>query len=108
MVLLLVCFWLPADCSSTVLIDLLTSFASSSGTFLALYFSVRSRALASFITSILSILANLILGVFLDMKRFSQTFKARSAFIAIAVLNVGMWVWQTSEYESCTGCFSLL
>ncbi|KAK4687891.1 hypothetical protein P7C73_g2228, partial [Tremellales sp. Uapishka_1] len=73
-----------------------TWFSSYAGTFLSLYFNVRSRALASFVTSFVSILANVVLGLFLDSTRMSQKFKARFSFIAIFfVLNIAMWIWQT-------------
>ncbi|ORY21048.1 major facilitator superfamily domain-containing protein [Naematelia encephala] len=73
-----------------------TWFSSYAGTFLSLYFNVRSRALASFVTSFVSIMANVALGMFLDSTRISKKFKARFAFISVFfILNIAMWIWQT-------------
>lgn len=65
------------------------------GSYLTLYFSVRSRALASLISAIVQILGNLATGTFLDWRRFTVNQRARYAFIAIMSLTTGTWVYAT-------------
>ncbi|GAA6015701.1 hypothetical protein JCM11491_002451 [Sporobolomyces phaffii] len=65
------------------------------GTFLTLYFSVRSRALGSFLTASVSVLANGFLGVYLDGHSLSKKFKARSSYLAMCAIIAGLWIWFT-------------
>ncbi|GAA5967729.1 hypothetical protein JCM3765_000012 [Sporobolomyces pararoseus] len=65
------------------------------GTFAAWYFSVRSRALGSFLTATTSVIANGILGLYLDNKSLSKKFKARSSYLAICSVLAGLWIWFT-------------
>lgn len=57
------------------------------------YFSVRSRALASLITALAQVLATLIMGTFLDFKRFTLNQRARYGFFGMMTLSGGVWVW---------------
>ncbi|GAA5831363.1 hypothetical protein JCM5353_007141 [Sporobolomyces roseus] len=65
------------------------------GSFLTLYFSVRSRALGSFLVAIGAIVANAILGAFLDTTILSKKLKARTSYIAIMSMLGGVWIWFT-------------
>ncbi|KAJ4393246.1 hypothetical protein N0V93_002454 [Gnomoniopsis smithogilvyi] len=60
--------------------------------YLTNYFTVRSRALASFLTAIVGFLANMIVGTLLDLP-ISQTLKSRVAFIVIASIITACWIW---------------
>ncbi|KAF2680761.1 hypothetical protein K458DRAFT_344517 [Lentithecium fluviatile CBS 122367] len=63
------------------------------GSYMSLYFSVRSRALASLVTALAQILATAIMGTFLDWKRFSLNARARYGFIGMMALSGGVWIW---------------
>ena len=63
------------------------------GSYMSLYFSVRSRALASLVTALAQVLATGIMGSFLDWKRLSLNQRARFGFVAMMVLSGGVWVW---------------
>ncbi|GAA5926642.1 uncharacterized protein JCM15063_000329 [Sporobolomyces koalae] len=65
------------------------------GTFATDVFSVRTRALGSFLLASTSVIANGVLGFFLDGKSLSKKFKARSSFLAIMSVLGGVWVWYT-------------
>lgn len=56
------------------------------------YFTVRSRALASFLTAVVGFAANITMGVILDMK-FSATTKSRIAYVSILILVTACWIW---------------
>jgi hypothetical protein len=60
---------------------------------MSLYFSVRSRALASLVTALAQVLATAIMGSFLDYKRLSINTRARYGFLAMMVLSGGVWTW---------------
>ncbi|KAH9894625.1 MFS general substrate transporter [Xylariomycetidae sp. FL2044] len=63
--------------------------------YLSLYFSVRSRALASLVSAIAQVVSTLIIGAFLDWTRFDLNKRARYAYIAMMALIGGCWVWGT-------------
>lgn len=63
------------------------------GSYLTLYFSVRSRALASLVSALVQILGNLVTGMFLDWRTLTTNQRARYAFIAIMSLTGGTWVY---------------
>jgi len=69
--------------------------ASYAGTFLSLYFSVRSRSLAAFLVPVLSIVANTILGYFLDASSIRKNVRAKSSYIVTMSIVGGVWVWFT-------------
>ncbi|KAK4057842.1 hypothetical protein OIO90_001061 [Microbotryomycetes sp. JL221] len=64
-------------------------------TFIALHFSVRARALGSFLSAIVAIILGNTLGFYLDRKRISLKVRARTAWIAIVVLQGALWTWST-------------
>ncbi|TEA17291.1 UNC93-like protein [Colletotrichum sidae] len=72
-----------------------TFLLSYAGSFLSLYFSVRSRALASLVSALAQITANFFFGHFLDWTRFTINQRARFAYIGMMALFGGMWVWAT-------------
>lgn len=61
----------------------------------ALWFSVRARALGSFLSGIVAIIAGNILGAFLDRKTTSLKNRARWAFFVIMGLQGAWWIWAT-------------
>lgn len=63
------------------------------GSYMSLYFSVRSRALASLVTAIAQVLATGIMGTFLDFKRLSLNARARYGFLGMMALSGGVWIW---------------
>ncbi|RDW85259.1 putative DUF895 membrane protein-2 [Coleophoma cylindrospora] len=64
-------------------------------TFESLWFSVRARALGSFLSGIVAIISGNLLGAFLDRKSLSLKTRARGAFIFILTLQGAWWVWAT-------------
>lgn len=64
-------------------------------TFEALWFSVRARALGSFLSGIVAIIAGNLLGLFLDRTQLSLKFRARGAFFVILGLQGAWWIWAT-------------
>ncbi|RDW77902.1 putative DUF895 membrane protein [Coleophoma crateriformis] len=64
-------------------------------TFESLWFSVRARALGSFLSGIVAIISGNLLGAFLDRKSLSLKTRARGAFIFILALQGAWWVWAT-------------
>ncbi|GAA5872122.1 hypothetical protein JCM16303_000986 [Sporobolomyces ruberrimus] len=65
------------------------------GSFLTIHYSVRSRALGSFLVAVSAVIVNAILGFFLDNQSFSKKFKARSSYLTIMALLGGCWIWFT-------------
>ncbi|KAF2494624.1 hypothetical protein BU16DRAFT_462482, partial [Lophium mytilinum] len=63
--------------------------------FTYLWFSVRSRALGSFLSGIVAVISGNILGAFLDSKGTTLKSKARYSFAVIAVLQGAWWIWAT-------------
>lgn len=64
-------------------------------TFSALWFSVRARALGSFLSGVLALAAGNLLGVWLDRKRVSLRTRARSTYFFLSTLQGGLWIWAT-------------
>lgn len=64
-------------------------------TFQSLWFSVRVRALGSFIAGIVAIISGNILGAWLDRKQISLKTRARGAFFVILTLQGAWWIWGT-------------
>ena len=60
---------------------------------MSLYFSVRSRALASLVTALAQVLATAIMGSFLDYKGLSVAKRARYGFAFMMTLSGGIWIW---------------
>ncbi|KAI9172801.1 MFS transporter [Paramyrothecium foliicola] len=64
-------------------------------TYLSLWFSVRARALGSFLSGIVAVTGGNILGVWLDRTSISLQKRARGAFWTIIVLQGAWWTWAT-------------
>jgi hypothetical protein len=64
-------------------------------TFESLWFSVRARALGSFLSGIVAIISGNLLGAFLDRKKISLKRRARIAFVVILGLQGAWWIWAT-------------
>ncbi|KAG0657078.1 hypothetical protein C6P46_006667 [Rhodotorula mucilaginosa] len=64
-----------------------------SSSFLTLYFSVRARALASFLSAICGVFATTLLGFFLDSQRLSIAARARIGAAATFTLFSGILIW---------------
>ncbi|KAL2432400.1 Notoamide biosynthesis cluster protein O' [Exophiala dermatitidis] len=64
-------------------------------TFSSLWFSVRARALGSFLSGIVAITAGNLLGHYLDRARVSLRLRARTSFFIINILQLGLWIWST-------------
>ncbi|KAL1413711.1 hypothetical protein Q8F55_001493 [Vanrija albida] len=64
------------------------------GTYLATYFTVRSRALASFLSAVVCTLSTWLAGSLVDLPwaKKRQT-RAITTFIFIALVNSGTWIW---------------
>jgi MFS family permease len=63
--------------------------------FQGLWFSVRARALGSFISAIVALVAGNLLGAYLDQKRISLKARNRGAFFTVLGLQGGWWIWAT-------------
>ncbi|ETS86006.1 hypothetical protein PFICI_04031 [Pestalotiopsis fici W106-1] len=63
------------------------------GSYLSLYFSVRSRALASLVSALAQVVATLIFGAFLDWTRYDLNKRARYGYIFMMSLIGGCWIW---------------
>ncbi|KAF1363432.1 hypothetical protein EJ07DRAFT_102370 [Lizonia empirigonia] len=72
-------------------------------TYLALWFSVRSRALGSFLSGIVAVICGNLLGSYLDRTSIPLRVRARSTFWFIATLQGAWWLWATilvTEFRS--------
>ncbi|GAA5966882.1 hypothetical protein JCM21900_001954 [Sporobolomyces salmonicolor] len=77
-------------------ISLYAQWSSSyAGTFLSLYFSVRSRALAAFLVAVLGVIVNGLLGAFLDNTSIRMKMRSRASYIFIMSVLGGVWIWFT-------------
>ncbi|KAG4437852.1 hypothetical protein IFR05_006654 [Cadophora sp. M221] len=63
------------------------------GNFMAAYFSVRSRALISFLNSNVCVILDLVVDVGLDLKQFRRSLKAKYTWLIIIALFSAMWIW---------------
>lgn len=64
------------------------------GTYLATYFTVRSRALGSFLSAVVGTLATWTTGTLLDLPWLkNRKTRAISTYIFIAALNSATWIW---------------
>ncbi|KAK8035842.1 major facilitator superfamily domain-containing protein [Apiospora marii] len=72
-------------------------------TYLTLYFSVRARALASFLSAVTGTIACALFGLFLDSPRFSVRTRLRAGFVGSCGAFTLLWVWVLvvqHEYEA--------
>ncbi|CAH0034799.1 unnamed protein product [Clonostachys rhizophaga] len=63
--------------------------------YIALWFSVRSRALGSFVSGIVAVIAGNLLGLWLDQNHIALQKRSRWAFAVIMTLQGGWWIWLT-------------
>ncbi|KAL4863916.1 hypothetical protein BDV12DRAFT_201632 [Aspergillus spectabilis] len=63
------------------------------GNYLTSYFTVRSRALASFLTAVVGASANLVTGTILDLKYFSREARSKSVYIVVLIFVTAAWTW---------------
>ena len=71
-------------------------------TFQGLWFTVRARALASFLSGIVAMIAGTLLGLFLDSRKLSARLRSRGSFVIILGLQGVWWIWGTvivTEYR---------
>ena len=61
--------------------------------FQGLWFTVRARALASFLSGVVAMFAGNVLGVFLDRNKWSERIRGRGAFLILATLQGAWWVY---------------
>jgi MFS family permease len=67
-----------------------------------LWFSVRSRALGSFLSGVVALIIGNVLGTFLDNKSVSLRTRSRSAFIFVVSWQGMCWIWAsvlTTEFN---------
>ena len=67
-----------------------------------LWFSVRSRALGSFLSGLVALVIGNLLGTFLDNKSISLKTRSRSAFIFVVAWQGMCWIWAsvvTTEFN---------
>ena len=64
-------------------------------TYLAMWFSVRSRALGSLMSGIVPVIGGNILGWWLDRNSISLKVRSRTAFWTLVVIQGGWWTWAT-------------
>lgn len=64
-------------------------------TFQGLWFTVRARALASFISGIAAMLGGNILGAFIDRQKWAERARGRWSFLILTTLQGAWWIWGT-------------
>jgi len=64
-------------------------------TFEGLWFSVRARALASFLSGIVAMVAGNILGAYLDNQKIAARLRSRWSFAVLITLQGAWWIWGT-------------
>ncbi|KAK4936016.1 hypothetical protein LTR66_015387 [Elasticomyces elasticus] len=63
------------------------------GNYLTTYFTVRSRALASFLTAVVGALANVTTGLILDLKCISRENRSKGVYIFVLIFVTAAWTW---------------
>ncbi|CAI7601174.1 unnamed protein product [Penicillium bialowiezense] len=63
------------------------------GNYLTTYFTVRSRALASFLTAVVGALANVTTGLILDVKWISRENRSKGVYIFVLIFVTAAWTW---------------
>ncbi|PSK55457.1 hypothetical protein B9Z65_2846 [Elsinoe australis] len=64
-------------------------------TYLSLWFSVRARALGSFLSGIIAVTCGNVLGHWLDRTKVPLKTRTRASFAIIVTLQGGWWIWAT-------------
>ncbi|KAJ5208433.1 hypothetical protein N7449_002812 [Penicillium cf. viridicatum] len=67
--------------------------ATYQGNYLTSYFTVRSRALASFLTAVVGAAANISTGIFLDLKFLSRGTRSKIVYIFVLFFVTASWIW---------------
>ncbi|KAL1881565.1 hypothetical protein Plec18167_003162 [Paecilomyces lecythidis] len=70
--------------------------------YLTTYFTVRSRALASFLTAVLGAAANISTGLILDLKYFSREARSKAMYVFILVFVTASWAWNAATQTKLT------
>ncbi|KAL3302597.1 putative DUF895 domain membrane protein [Colletotrichum asianum] len=71
-------------------------------TYIALWFSVRARALGSLLSGIVAVISGNLLGLWLDKNQIALKKRARWAFVVIMLTQGAWWLWLTvnvTEYR---------
>lgn len=68
-------------------------YGGTTSTYLSLHFSVRARALSSFITPLGCIITTALFGILLDSRRFSQRKRAIICFALWIIPQAASFVW---------------
>ncbi|CEN60815.1 Putative Duf895 domain protein membrane protein [Aspergillus calidoustus] len=63
------------------------------GNYLTSYFTVRARALASFLTAVVGASANILTGIVLDLNQFSRQTRSRGVYIFVLIFVTASWTW---------------
>ncbi|KAF6831020.1 duf895 domain membrane protein [Colletotrichum musicola] len=77
-------------------------------TYIALWFSVRARALGSFLSGIVAVISGNLLGLWLDQNHVPLKKRARWAFAVIMATQGAWWLWLTvnvTEYQQTQPVF---
>ncbi|WVQ79204.1 hypothetical protein IAT38_001300 [Cryptococcus sp. DSM 104549] len=82
-------------------------FLGTYSTFLATHFSVRARALGSFLGPTGAVLTALVYGRFLDSKRFSKRTKIWGGMAAVIIPQVASFIWVGIEWNKYPGKVAL-
>ena len=64
-------------------------------TYESLWFTVRARALGSFLSGIVAVIAGNLLGAFLDRQKLALKSRARGSFFVVLGLQGAWWTWAT-------------
>ncbi|KAJ5899772.1 hypothetical protein N7495_004516 [Penicillium taxi] len=64
--------------------------------YLTTYFTVRSRALASFLTAVVGAAANISTGIILDLKYFSKRTRSKIVWVVVLVFVTASWSWNAA------------
>ena len=57
------------------------------------YFTVRSRALASFLTAVVGATANVTTGIILDLRYFSRETRSKLVYTFVLLFVTASWIW---------------
>ncbi|KAI1463475.1 uncharacterized protein F4812DRAFT_463808 [Daldinia caldariorum] len=68
-------------------------YSGTWSTYLATYFSARSRALSSLISPSFCIVGCFGLGFLLDIESLSQRRRAQLGLFTVVILNLGVYIW---------------
>ncbi|PWN45101.1 hypothetical protein IE81DRAFT_229549 [Ceraceosorus guamensis] len=63
------------------------------GTYAADNFTVRSRALGSLLSAVVGALGVIVLGLFLDWRKWSLNTRSKAGFLTIATMQAGWWIF---------------